>query len=294
MHHPSHSYDQRMDVTLRQLRALVAVVDEGTFTVAAVALRTTQASVSRAVAGLERALGVRLLQRTTRHVALTESGARVLRHAREVLAEVRAMQAVDGRGPGEIRVGYDWAALGGRTTEVQRGWAVRHPGSELVFVQSSSPTAGLAEGTADVAVSRRALVDPRVDSALVGHEPRVAALASGDPLARRRRLRLADLADRTVAVHRWVGTTTPALWPDGAAPRTRAVNGTDDWLTLIAAGRAVGLTSRATAVQHRRPGLAFRPVTDAPPIAVHLVWWREDPPSWLEELCTLIRGAYDG
>ena len=50
MRGPPDSYDGRMDVDVRQLRALVAVVGEGSFTDAAILLGTSQASVSRAVA----------------------------------------------------------------------------------------------------------------------------------------------------------------------------------------------------------------------------------------------------
>ena len=87
---------------LRQLRALTAVVDEGTFTDAAIALRTSQASVSRAVADLERDLGVRLLLRTSRGARPTVLGRRVAEHARRVLAAAcrdRGMAAAfQGRG----------------------------------------------------------------------------------------------------------------------------------------------------------------------------------------------------
>ena len=62
MHEEHCLYALRM-TELRQLRALTAVVDEGTFTDAAIALRTSQASVSRAVAELERTRGTRLLLR---------------------------------------------------------------------------------------------------------------------------------------------------------------------------------------------------------------------------------------
>jgi DNA-binding transcriptional LysR family regulator len=55
-----------MNMELRQLRALLVVVDAGTFTGAAASLGVSQASVSRTVATLERALGARVLQRTTR------------------------------------------------------------------------------------------------------------------------------------------------------------------------------------------------------------------------------------
>lgn len=80
--------------------------------------------------------------------------------------------------PGEIRIGYAWAALGRHTTTAQQRWATEHPGSELHFVQSNSPTAGLAEGTADLAVLRRALTDQRFATALVGVEARFAAVGA--------------------------------------------------------------------------------------------------------------------
>ena len=63
---------------LRQVRAFVAVVDEGTFTDAAIALHTTQATVSRTLASLETELGARLLHRTGRAVSLTPAGGRAL------------------------------------------------------------------------------------------------------------------------------------------------------------------------------------------------------------------------
>ena len=64
-----HRYAWRMSqVELRQLRALIAVVDHGGFTRGASALGVSQAAVSRTVAGLEAALGARVLRRTTREV----------------------------------------------------------------------------------------------------------------------------------------------------------------------------------------------------------------------------------
>ena len=69
-------YDNRMNLELRHLRALVAVDDARTFTDAAISLGTSQASVSRSVATLERTLGVRVFQRTTRSVTPTPAGHR--------------------------------------------------------------------------------------------------------------------------------------------------------------------------------------------------------------------------
>src|SRR5690349_20571369 len=70
------------DLDLRQLRAFVAVAEEGGFTAAAARLRLTQPSVSRSVVALERALGVALIRRSTHECALTPAGVVLLAEAR--------------------------------------------------------------------------------------------------------------------------------------------------------------------------------------------------------------------
>ncbi|MBB3675120.1 LysR family transcriptional regulator [Modestobacter versicolor] len=284
-----------MDPEVRQLRALLAVVEAGTFTGAASLLGVSQASVSRTVVALERALGARVLQRTTRAVALTPVGERVAAHARRVLEEVAAMRRTAGQDRGELRIGFAWAALGRHTVAVQRAWSRARPGTTLVFVQSVTPTAGLAEGLADVSVLRRPVDDRRLRSAVVGEERRYAAVAADDPLARRRSLRLADLHGRTLAVDRLTGSTTDELWGSlPTPPATRSVRGVDEWLTVIAAGQAVGMTAGATAAQHPRPGVVYRPVRDAPPVAVQLTWWADSPPEGLAALRALVTAQYAG
>ncbi|SES25473.1 DNA-binding transcriptional regulator, LysR family [Lentzea xinjiangensis] len=278
---------------LRQVRAFVAVVDAGTFTDAARELGLTQASVSRSVAGLEAALGVRLLQRSTRHVALTAVGTQVLATARRVLDEVAHLHRIAAQSLTELRIGYAWAALGKHTRRVQKAWAAAHPGLPLVFVQSNTPTAGLADGAADVAVVRKALDDPRFETALLGTERRYGVVATDNPLARKRSLRLADLTRYSLAVDDRTGTTTLDLWQPGTAPAVvRNTRSVDEWLTLIAAGQAVGMTSEATASLNPRPGVAYRAVVDAPPIAVWLAWWKDQPPQHLNDLITLACDAY--
>lgn len=286
-------YAARMAADLRQLRAFVAVVDEGSFTDAAIALGTTQASVSRAVAALEAGLGARVLTRTPRAVATTALGARVLDHARAALDAVAAIERAAARTDVDLRVGYAWSALGEHTLPVQRRWAAAHPGRELVLVYSNTPSAGLAEGLADVAVLRRPVTDGRFVAELVGHEDRYAVLASSDPLARRRTLRLDDFVGRTLGIDRRTGTTSDRLWPPDARPAAfRDVHTVEDFLTSAAAGQLVGITSEATTRQHPRAGVAYRRVRDAPPVPVYLAWWREDPPPGVAALVALVRGAY--
>lgn len=270
-------YTIRMSVNLRQLRALVAVVDEGTFTDAAIALTTSQASISRAVADLERILEARLLLRTNHGAQPSVLGRRVTEHARRVLGEIDLIERLSEHTAADLRVGFAWSVFGRLTTPIQRRWYADH--GSVAFVQSGTPTAGLLEGEADLAVLRRPLSDPRFDTSLVGTETRYAALATDDSLARRRRLTLTDLSQRPIAIDRATGTTSTELWPTGAAPtELREVHGIEEWLTIVATGTAVGITSEATADQFPRQGINYRALNDAPPIPVWLAWWRDDPP----------------
>jgi len=67
-----------MDLELRHLRCLVAIVDSGTFTDAAIELGISQAAVSRNLMALEQVLGVRLLHRTSRSITPTTAGVHAL------------------------------------------------------------------------------------------------------------------------------------------------------------------------------------------------------------------------
>ncbi|MFD3495136.1 LysR family transcriptional regulator [Streptomyces sp. NPDC058690] len=266
-----------MDVELRQLRCLVAIVDEGSFTDAAVALGVSQAAVSRTLASLERALGARLLRRTSREVTPTATGLRVVAQARRVLGEVADLVREATSGHTRVRIGYAWSALGRHTLAFQRRWSGAHPETELQLVRVNSGTAGLAEGACDLAVVRRPLDDRRFDSAIVGLERRLCAIAADDALARRRSVRLSDISGRTLLIDRRTGTTTTELWPPDSRPSTEDTHDVDDWLTVISTGRCVGMTAESTANQYPRPGIVYRPVRDAEPIAVRLAWWRDDP-----------------
>ena len=140
---------------------------------------------------------------------------------------------------------------------------------------------------------RRELNDPRFTETLVGTERRYAAVAATDPLARRRFLRMADFTGRTIAVDSRTGTTAEDLWSPEARPSSvRPVQGVDDWLTLIATGKAIGMSSEATASQYPRPGVVYKTVRDAPPISVFLAAWKDDPSILIAEFARLARQAF--
>lgn len=283
-----------MDWTLRELRFFVAAADEGSFTDAAGELYVSQAAVSRTIAGLERAVGERLLRRVPRGCELTSTGQQLLPHARRVLAEADRFSAFVQSRHGLLRLGYAWAALGRHTAPLQRAWARQHETIELQLVRHNSLTAGLTEGLCDVAIVRRAVDDRRFDSVVVGLERRLVAFASDDPQwARRRQLSMAEIADRTVIIDPRVGATSSELW-EGAdrSPRFAESSDVDGWLDAIAVGRGVGTTAEATAHHHPRPGVTYRPIKDGPRIPVRLVWRHDDRPKGLDDLVDAVTRLY--
>ncbi len=283
-----------MNVELRQLRCLVAILDAGSFTDAAIDLGISQAAVSRTLASLEAALGVRLLRRTTRDVTLTAAGSRVLPHARRALAEAGDAVRAAAVGHTLLRIGYAWSAMGRHTTPFQRRWAAEHPEVELQLIRTNSATAGLAEGHCDIAVVRTEPDQRRFCDAIIGLERRYCALAADDAWAARRSLRLAEISERVLVIDRRTGTTTPDLWPSGTRPAIEYTGDIDDWLTAIATGRYVGLTPESTVAQYPRPGVIYRPMRDAPPVPVRLAWWRDDPHPANAAIVGLLTELYRG
>lgn len=283
-----------MDLELRQLRCLVAIVDAGTFTDAAIGLGVSQAAVSRNLQALEQVLGVRLLHRTSRTVTPTTAGVHALAQARQILAAADNLVAEAATGHTTLRIGHAWSAMGRHTREFQRRWAARYPGVDLNLIRTNSPTGGLAEGLCDIAVLRTAAGRPRFASAIVGYERRYCALAADDPWARRRSIRLAEIPQRTLLIDPRTGTTTLDLWPATAQPATRETRDIDDWLTIIASGDGVGITPEGTTGQYRRDGVVFRPLRDAPPIAVQVIWRRHDPHPSTHAAIALLTELYCG
>lgn len=117
------------------------VVEANGFTAAARRLGVPKVTVSRAVARLERALSVRLLERTTRRIALTGPGRAVLAHCQRVLLEMEAARAALAQpAPGaRVRVGVDAAYGRLLVAPLVPRFLERFPGVALELVASDEP-----------------------------------------------------------------------------------------------------------------------------------------------------------
>ncbi|WP_328887705.1 LysR family transcriptional regulator [Streptomyces sp. NBC_00316] len=277
-------------VELRHLRAFLAVADAGNVTRAAAALGLTQPAVSRTLAALEQHLGVRLVDRSTHHLALTPEG--VVFRDKAAAAVAAFDEAVDSGGLRHwpLRLGHAWSALGPYTTPLLRSWQERYPQTPLELLRIDDRTAGLTRGEVDAALLRGPVDTPGLVTEVLFDEDRVAAVTADGPLAVHRTLRLADLADGTIVLNTVSGTTTVDLWPPHARPAaTLTVANTDDWLTAIAAGRGSGVSAASTAAMHPHAGVAYRPLVDAPTVPLLLA--RRDAPGHpaLPKLAALAR-----
>jgi DNA-binding transcriptional LysR family regulator len=124
-----------------ELRAFIAVAEAGGFAKAAINLNSSPPAITRAVAGLEDRLGVRLFNRTTRTVHLTQPGIRFLEDARRVLSDLdtaeQDLNADSGEGGQCLRFKAD------SITVIADTWSRRRLEGSQVSVVASSPGLGL-------------------------------------------------------------------------------------------------------------------------------------------------------
>jgi DNA-binding transcriptional LysR family regulator len=261
-----------MNLELRHLRALTAIGDQGTITRAAAELHISQPALSRTLDQMEKRVGVRLVNRTTRALSLTESGQRLYKRAQQILQQFDEALAEATAGVQPLRIGFAWGALGEDTVPMLRTWRTEHPDTPIQVHRRDDPEAALRRGEIDAALLRTAPdPDAGFEVRLLYRERRLAALPEDDPLTRRPTVRLADLAERPVVLCS-TAATTAGLWPDDRRPRTFEVANVDEWLTVIATGEAVGVTAEATEHIHPHPGVLYMPLAEAPPVTGLLAW----------------------
>lgn len=182
---------------LRALRYFVTVAEELHFGRAAERLHIAQPAVSQQVARLERELGVRLLDRSPRHVRLTDAGRRVLDTARETLAAAERVRAAASP-PAVTTVRIGTAA--GLTARLERGIDVlrgRSPGFEIELVELpvAARLNAVRRGELDLALARGVHSAPGLRVLPTWSEPLHAVVSIHHHAADRATVGIADLAD---------------------------------------------------------------------------------------------------
>jgi DNA-binding transcriptional LysR family regulator len=268
------------ELDLRLLRHFVVVAEELHFTRAAARLYLAQQALSRDVARLERQLGVRLFTRTTRRVALTPDGERLLVRARELLA-LHDQTVQELHGPGEGRpLLVDLLAEGHTPTRVLHAARQHAPHAELVARYHGGFGAALAlllAGRLDVAFGRseglgRPFPAAQLVRRLVRLEPLALLLPAEDPLVALDAVPLAALAGTQVDTS--AGNEQAPEWADLGARLLAAFGAQPSPPHPHAAGleetvrhlRAEGVPILTMSERSLAPGVVVRPLTDPVPL----------------------------
>jgi DNA-binding transcriptional LysR family regulator len=282
---------------LRQLRYFAVLGEELNYHRAAARLFITQPGLSSAIKQLEQHFGVVLFTRNTHEVALTDIGTEWLPRVRLALDGVDGSMnfldalAESGR---RIRLGYLIGTGADLLFRMIRHFETAHP--EITIepreFDFSDPTAGLADGTTEVAIIRPPVDLPQHQMFVLDTEDWVACLPRDHPLAHRSEVDITELLEDPIVV----APSSAGSWRDywmavdvrnGREPTIAAVAATyEAETTFIARGMGISFTSTSVARFYQRPGIVYVPVTGRPAIPTTLAW---NPAALSQEADALVR-----
>src|SRR5215469_5047426 len=263
-------YPIKTGLGLRELRAVLAVAELGSFRRAAAELGYTQSALSHQVSALEAALGWPLFHRPggRGQVRLTPAGEAVCRRARRALGEVEALAAdAEEAERGEtvrVRVGVSQTAAAEIMPLALRSFRDEYPGVEVVLsgIDDSAGADALRKGRLDLAFINNPEPDDAIEAVSLLEDPWVILTRRDSELAELRRpgFDVLDGVDLVAWTHRWQGQRElEQAWNRlGIAPRI--VYRTDDNLALqrlVAAGLGHACIGRLAARRAVDPALTW-------------------------------------
>jgi DNA-binding transcriptional LysR family regulator len=198
---------EREPMDLHQLRCFVAAAEELHFGRAAQRLEMLPSALGRFIRLLEEDLGTRLMTRTTRSIALTDDGAILFKEARALLAQADVLAAkfrTRGRKQAAtVRVGAIDSAAAGLLPMLLHDFREQRPDVTVQLVEDKTIRLlpRLLSGRLDLAFVRPPeSPDKRLEFMFLLHETAVVAVSDHHPLASKKRVTIADLADQPLIV----------------------------------------------------------------------------------------------
>jgi DNA-binding transcriptional LysR family regulator len=249
----NHPIERR--VSLRDLRVLVSVIESGSMGKAARMLATSQPAISRSIADLEHAFGVRLLDRSAYGVEPTPYGRALLRRGIAIFDELgqglKDVRFLADPNVGELAIATSIAIGEGFVSDAIRSLSRRYPRLSFQVLASDTTTAyrALLDRKVDFAVLHaiEAISLEHVNMEVLLLDPHVVVAGAQNPLARRRRLKLADLvgepwvlpppgspyASVVSEVFRASGLAAPSAVANSTLPVRAALLATGDFLSMV-------------------------------------------------------------
>jgi DNA-binding transcriptional LysR family regulator len=255
-------------VELRQLRYFTALAEELNFTRAAERLHISQPPLSAQIAQLESELGVKLFDRNSRKVSLTDAGATFLRDIRVIQSRLKEaterVRHVHLGLAGRIEVGLSGSHFLGPLPEFINLLALSHPDIHVVLneMAPNDQLEALREQRIDISISRQSINDELLCSRELWSDPLLVALPCSHPLAGNKTLKLEALAqERFVMLRRETSSFAEKIFNACAArgftPNVvQTVAEVPAQLSLVSAGLGIALVPTSTR-QHQPPALAF-------------------------------------
>ena len=270
----THDVEQN-PMTLRHLRAFMAVAEELSFTGAARKLHISQPPLSRQIQQLEVEVGDQLFLRSAQGIELTDKGRVFLHEARQltVIADefLETAQRVRREGMGAVRVGIDWG-LWNAINRIRTHHAMQHPGVEIIgedlrtHGELHEPGQAFRRHRIDVALTRMAVNAPAIECQTLFHERVVVLIREDHPLVELGAVRLRQLAAEPLLITDRKGgpvlcEKVQALYASaGVTPRavhTRTGPVAQSGLMLVASGEGIYLSVSSPFTQpHAAPGVA--------------------------------------
>ncbi|MGW4354764.1 LysR family transcriptional regulator [Nocardia sp. NPDC004582] len=272
-----------MDVHSRQLRYFVAVAEDLSFTRAAQRLHVAQQGLSAQIKQLEQALDLVLFTRTTRSVELTAAGEALLEGVRGALTTlglaVEQARVAQRRESDRLVLGFLEGAALTLTEPILAAFRDKHPGVTVDMRQFGyeDPTAGLADGTVDVAFVRLPFRAEGIRFESLFTEPLVALVPAAHPLTGLPEVRVRDLLDEPLLGAATDDPVWNAFWElhdhrEGCpAPVVSRSKSLLEELHKVSAGVGVVLTV-ASARWMPFPRVRLLPIVDAPRNEVTVAW----------------------
>jgi LysR family hca operon transcriptional activator len=286
---------------LRHLRYFIAVAEEGSLTNAAERrLHTAQPSLSRQIRDLEIEVGVPLLERGARGIALTLAGRVFLEHARLVLLQVETAGEAARRAAQPEKPSFVVGFLTGHEViwlpEVLRVLREEQPGIEITLASQSSPelAGALMRGKVDVAFLRRESPAPGLAFKFLIQEPLVAVLPVGHRLAARKQIRPQDIAGEVYVSPTRVAPALKTVIDDYAKKAGIALRPEYDAENLSSAMSLVASTGGITllpayAQNLISPAVVIRPLAgDAPTIDLMMGYNRSNTSAVLKRFLSRV------
>ncbi|QVQ52252.1 LysR family transcriptional regulator [Spiractinospora alimapuensis] len=282
---PRPSFDD-VDVHTRRLWHFVTLADELHFTSAAEMLHISQQGLSRSIAELEAQVGVPLLVRTTRSVALTEAGELFLSRVRTALSALdegtRAARATCDSFQNPLRIGFSVSSLLELNAPILSAFRARYPtvAIEQESFQYGDPSCGLYSNATDIAFVRTPIECPDLHVERMFVEPRAVGVHQDHPLATARSVTLDALVGEEILAPRTHDSAWSRFWTlrdtgleERSLPHVGPIVGSiEAELEKVTSGEAITVTPISMSRFAPRPSIVYRPIADVAGSEMVLAW----------------------